>query len=72
VTDTEVQPHQLVRFAHNSERQFAKLLDHPGQRDDVQHALAALEQVDDLLAAGGQHGLGAVEHEVAAGHVLAA
>ena len=27
MTDTEVQPHQLVRFAHNSERQFAKLLD---------------------------------------------
>ena len=30
MTDTEVQPHQLVRFAHNSERQFAKLLDFYG------------------------------------------
>src|SRR5206468_10450621 len=28
--DAEVQPHQLVRFAHNSERQFAKLLDFYG------------------------------------------
>ncbi len=26
----EVRPHQLVRFAHNSERQFAKLLDFYG------------------------------------------
>ena len=28
--DSEVLPHELVRFAHNSERQFAKLLDFYG------------------------------------------
>ncbi len=30
VIDSEVLPHELVRFAHNSERQFAKLLDFYG------------------------------------------
>ena len=30
VIDSEVLPHELIRFAHNSERQFAKLLDFYG------------------------------------------
>ena len=30
VIESEVLPHELIRFAHNSERQFAKLLDFYG------------------------------------------
>jgi hypothetical protein len=42
-----------------------------GQREDVQHALALLQQVDDLLAAADEHGALAGDDEVHARDVLA-
>jgi bifunctional protein TilS/HprT len=40
---TEQLPHELVRFAHNSERQFAKLLDFYGIAWDYEPRTFALE-----------------------------
>jgi len=43
VIDSEVLPHETVRFAHNSERQFAKLLDFYGIAWDYEPRTFTLE-----------------------------
>jgi len=43
VTDTKTLPHEHVRFAHNSERQFAKLLDFYGVAWDYEPRTFVLE-----------------------------
>ena len=46
--------------------------DDTGHRHDVEDALAALEQVDDLLTGVGEHGAALVDDQVGRGHVVAA
>ena len=47
------------------------LADDPGERDDVEDALAAAQQVDDLLARAHEHGALADDDEVRRGEILA-
>ena len=50
---------------------LVELVDDSAQRQDVEHALSVLEQVDDLFAASHEGGLAAVHDEVGCCDVLA-